>query len=809
MASLAPTFGRGAMTNNWVDIKNTDVVLAMGGNPAENHPCGFKWVIEAKLKRGAKLVSVDPRFHRTAAVSDHFVQIRAGTDIAFLGGLIHYTLEKKLFHEEYVKIHTSAPLLVKDSFAFADGVFSGWDEEKKKYDKTQWGYQLDEKGFAKTDPTLQDPRCVFQLLKQHFSRYTADKVAEITGCPKEGFLKAAELICSTGTADRVGTIMYALGWTHHSFSTQIIRTAAILQLLLGNIGRPGGGVNALRGHANIQGGTDHGMAYHALPGYLAIPKAAEQKVADYLDRITPKSLSPRSMNYWSNAPKFFNSLMKAWYGRHAVKENGFAYDWLPKVDGNYSWVFLFDDMLRGKLKGFLDFGMNPVANGPNTSKMIAALSKLDWMMVAECFATETAEFWRAPGVKSADVKTEVFLLPAGLFAEKDGSFTNSSRWAQWKQKALPPPGQAKNDQEILALIMQRVRELYAADAQAKFPDPVLKLTWDYSNVLDPALDEIAREINGHALEDLADAKGQTLAKKGQRLNGFALLREDGSTSSGNWIYCGSYPEEGNLMTRRDPRDPSGLGVYPGWAWNWPMNRRILYNRASADAQGRPWDPARSAIQWDGEKWTGDVPDLRATSRPEEQLGAFMMLPEGVAKLYAPEFNDGPFPEFYEPVEAPVENVLHPKHSANPVVPRFSTPFDALGTADEFPIVCTTFRLTEHFHYWTKHISYTAQIQPEFFVEMPEGLAQELKLGVADRVRVSTKRGSIEGKVVITKRIKPMSFGGKKVWQVALPIHWGFKGQVQGPMVNLLTHTAVDPNAYTPEYKGFLCKVEKI
>jgi formate dehydrogenase major subunit len=792
------------MTNGWTDIRNTDVVLCMGGNPAENHPCGFKWAIEAKRKRGAKIVCIDPRFNRTASVSDCFVQIRAGTDIAFLGGLIRYAIENKRFHEEYVRIHTTALFLPEPGFELgADGVFGGFNAEKNAYDKSKWKYQLGEKGFVKKAESLEDPACIFQQLRRHFSRYTSDAVAGICGCSKADFEKAAQIITSTGTPERAGTIMYALGWTHHSTSVQIIRSAAILQLLLGNVGRPGGGVNALRGHANIQGGTDHGVAFHALPGYLKMPVPSDTTVAKYLERTTPAPLSSTAMNYWANTPKFFVSLMKATFGTQATEKNEWGFSWIPKIDGNYSWVYIFDRMCRGQMKGFLDFGMNPVANGPNSEKIIAGLSNLDWMVVVEAFETETADFWK---VAKESPKTEVFLLPAAIFAEKDGSFTNSARWAQWKYKACEPPGEAMTDQEILARIFVRVRELYEKEGGV-LPEPIRALDWTYKNALAPSLDEVAREINGR---DLAT---------GKQLSGFAELKADGSTSSGDWLYCGSYTEAGNLMTRRDPRDPSGLGRYEGWAWNWPMNRRVMYNRASADAQGRPWDPTRTGIAWDGTKWVGDVPDLRADAAPGT-LDAFIMLPEGVAKLWAPDLADGPFPEHYEAAEHPIENPLHPKHSPNPVAIVLKGDLDRLGSPDQgYDVVATTFRLTEHFHFWTKHIAPEAMLQPEFFVEIPEGLAAEKHIQNEDRIRLSTPRGSIEGHALVTKRIRPLQVaGGKTVWQVGIPIHWGFKGRTEkgsgqgsgrGPLANLLTATVIDPNAFTPEYKTFLVKLEKV
>ncbi len=497
MASLAATFGRGAMTNGWVDIKNADVVLCMGGNPAENHPCGFKWAIEAKKTRNAKIVAVDPRFTRTAAVADVYSPIRMGTDIAYLLGIIRYAIEKKRFHEDYVKIHTNAPLLINPDFKFDDGLFSGFDEATGSYKRDTWAYQLDAKGEAKKDPTLEDPHCVFQLLKKHVDRYTPEMVEKVCGTPKDTFLKVAEVVTSTGNAQRVGTVMYALGWTQHSIGVQIIRTAAMLQLLLGNVGRPGGGVNALRGHSNIQGATDTAGVFDILPGYVKTPQAQWQSLKEYVEANTPKALGP-SMNYWQNYSKFMVSVLKACYGKSAKKENEFGYAWLPKVDGNYSWMFIFDDMYRGNSsraggqepgpEGLMTFGMNPVGIGPNTPKMIAAHSKLKWLVVVENHQVETATFWKAPkeygGADPSKIQTEVFQLPASNFAEKDGSFTNSARWIQWKWKALDPPGQIKTDQEILARIFLAVRDLYRKEG-GPAAEAVLNVDWSYTNPVAP------------------------------------------------------------------------------------------------------------------------------------------------------------------------------------------------------------------------------------------------------------------------------------------------------------------------------------
>jgi formate dehydrogenase major subunit len=473
-------------------------------------------------------------------------------------------------------------------------------------------------------------------------------------------------------------------------------------------------------------------------------------------------------------------------------------------------------MYQDRMEGLFSFGMNPVSNGPHSRKAVAALAKLKWLVVAENFEQETASFWRDDilslvDLAPEDVQTEVFLLPAANFAEKDGTFVNSARWIQWKWKALDPPGDARPDQEIIARIFLKVRELYERDGGTR-PEPIRSLNWWYSNPLSPSFDEVAKEINGWALEDVRDGSGTVVVRRGQQLSRFLDTLADGSTLSGNWLYIGMYTDQGNLTQRRSYDDPSGLGRYPEWAVSWPANRRILYNRCSADAQGRAWDPSRVGIAWNGERWIGDTPDYTVDSPPDANLGAFIMLPEGVARLFVPgQFVEGPWSEHYEHSESPVPNALHPEHSANPAVRPFGTPFDVLGTADEFPIVCTTYRLTEHFHYWTKNNPYAVQLQPEFFIEIPEKLAQEKGIANRDLVRVTSARGSLEGRAMVTRRIRPMQVGGREVYQIGFPIHWGFlgRGQQRGSLANLVTPTVVDPNSFAPEYKGFLVKLDKV
>jgi formate dehydrogenase major subunit len=841
------------MTNGWIDIKNTDMMLIMGGNPAENHPCGFKWALEAKRNRNAKMIVVDPRFTRTASTADLFLQIRAGADIAFLGGLIHYAIENNRIAKDYLAHYTNASFVIKEGFHLPeDGLYSGFDAAAKTYDKSTWNYEEggDVSGKPdvgsrspaaappKTPPalppsvahdlTLGHPRCVFQLLKKQYSRYTPEMVERITGIPKDQFLRAADLFTSIrkdGDMKKAATIIYAVGWTQHTFGTQIIRTAAMLQLLLGNVGRAGGGVNALRGHSNIQGATDLAGVFDILPGYLKMPNPGDADFAAYLKRITPGASKPApwdSFNYWSNTPKFAVSFLKAMYGDASTKQNDWAFHYLPKIDRNYSWTQIWDHMYRGEIEGVFAFGMNGVMIGPDTQKNIDALKKADWLVVGEIYPDETSEFWKAPGTTTDEmksIKTTVYRLPCASFAEKDGTMVNSARWLQWKNAALPPPGQARLDQDILAQIFLRVRSLYQKDG-GKFPDPILHATWAYTDPQHPSLTEVAKEINGKALGDLKDEKTGQEIKSGQQLPGFAWLKDDGTTSAGNWLYCGSWTEAGPQMQRRGTEDPSGLGIYPNWAWSWPANRRVLYNRASCDLEGKPWDPARRQVWWSeaSQKWVGnDVPDFKPDSAPKDHMGPFIMNPEGVGRLFVPlgAVADGPFPEHYEPFESPIQNPLHPNQSNNPIVKKLTTPADKFGTAQQgFTVVCTTYRLTEQYHYWTKNNLMNVQLIPEPFIEIPVELADEMGIRGAEKIKVSSARGTYIAKAFVTRRIKPMMIDGKKVYQIGLPIHQGFRGIAEDEErnartpANLLSPTVIDPNAFTPEFKGFLVKVEK-
>jgi len=800
------------MTNHWRDIRNADLVMINGANPAEAHPVGFQWMLRAKLERGAKMIHVDPRFTRTSAVADKHLRIRVGTDVAYFGGLINYVLQNDLIHREYVQYATNAGLVVKDGYSFTDGLFNGYDPQKRAYDPTKWAYETGPDGFATVN--IDHPRSVLNLMRAHYSRYTPDMVERITGIPQDQFLQVAQMVGEMGRPDKVMTIVYAVGLTHHTTGVQLIRSGAVLQLLLGNMGRPGGGMNAERGHANIQGNTDHAISWDILPGYLKVPAPGQRTIADYVTQSASKQLLPNSLNFFgANYRKFMVSLLKTWYGDAATAANEFAFDYLPKPQANASWLSIHDQALQGKMEGLMLSGMTATSIGPDSNQVLQALSKLKWLVVMDPFATTSSEFWRAPGMDASKIQTEVFMLPATHWIEKDGSFVNSGRWSQWKDQVLPPQGQSRHDHWILADLFARVRALYQQQG-GKFPAPILDLTLPYQNPRQPDLDELAQEING---KDLTS---------GQRLSTFANLKDDGSTTAGDWIYTGSYPPSGNLAKRRDgvqdpaKNDPTGMGFYPNWAWSWPLNRRVLYNRASADTAGRPWDPARPGISWDpvGKKWVGDVPDYPPTADPANPASPlpFIMTGEGTGRLFSNGVIDGPFPEHYEPVESPIDNPLHPTVSATPVAflyDKNAGRANRFGTSADYPYIATSYRLTEHEHYVTQNIPHLMQLQPEPFVEVPAELAKEKGIQTGDKVRVSSKRGKLEVRAVVTKRLGPLTVGDdkKKVYQIGIPIHWGFVGINTGQhwLANALTPFVGDANARTPEFKAFLVNIEKM
>lgn len=789
----------------------------MGGNAAEAHPCGFKWVTEAMEHRKAKFIVVDPRFTRSAAIADYYAPIRVGTDITFIAGVINYLLSNNKIHDEYVRSYTNATFLINGDFSFKDGLFSGYDEAKRSYDKKSWSYVMGSDGFVQVDASMKDPRCVYQLMKSHFSRYTPEKVSQICGTPKEQFLKVAQMISETSRPDKVMTILYALGWTQHSVGSQNIRTMAMVQLLLGNVGRPGGGVNALRGHANVQGITDMCAYSEVLSGYMLSPMESDDTREKYLSVRTPKALRPASMNFPQNFPKWNTSLLKAYYGDNAKKENDFGYHYLPKRDTAYDILSMFENMTQGKMNGLVCQGFNPIAALPNKAKLNKALANLKFMVVIDPLKTESAEFWKNFGemnnVKADDIKTEVIRLPSTCFAEDPGTFTSSGRVAQWHWAGGDPPGEAKSDREIISTIFTKVRELYAKEG-GKGKEPLMAVKWNYSNPKNPAPEEILKEISGRALVDLKDPKtGAVLFKAGEQLPGFAVLRDDGSTECGNWIYGGCWSQVGNLTARRNNADEGKMGIHQQWGYSWPANRRVLYNRAGADPSGKAWDPKRPTIQWDGSKWAGvDVPDIAPALPPA--TGPFIMNPEGVARLFAPAMAEGPFPEHYEPFETPVgKNLMHPNNPkvvSNPCARVFKSDAPTFGKMDEFPYAATTYRLTEHFHFWTKNAVSNAITQPQPFVEIGEALAKEKGIKNGDMVRVWSNRGQVKAVASVTKRIRALQVDGKTVHTVGVPIHWGFVGVAKnGFLANELTPFVGDANSQTPEFKAFLVNIAKV
>ncbi len=830
------------MTNHWIDFKNSDVFLIMGSNPASNHPVAFKWIQEAVDKRGAKIICVDPRFTQSAAKAHIYAPIRSGTDIAFLGGMIKYILDNNLYFEEYVKNYTNASFLVNPDFKLPgdnNGLFSGF--ENGKYVKDTWAYQTDAKGVIKKDPTLQDPNCVFQLLKKHYSRYNLDIVSRITGTPKEKLEEIYKLYASTGRPDKAGVELYAMGWTQHTTGTQNIRAMCIIQLLLGNIGIAGGGIAAMRGESNVQGSTDHGLLFHIWPGYLGVPTASMKTLKDYIEKKTPKTKEEKSLNWWKNFPKYAASFLRSMYGTNASLEE--AYQLLPKLDdgANYSWLAIFDQMYKGKFTGFFAWGMNPACSGAHSNKVRQALTKLDWLVNVNLFDNETGSFWRGPGMDPTKIKTEVFMLPCAASIEKEGSIANSGRWQQWRYKAVDPPGEAKPDGDIMSELFFRVKELYEREG-GPHKEAITKLTWPYGKKTltghfhyDPRM--VAAEINGYFLEDKKVEnplkKGEFKEfKKGDLVPSFAWLQDDGSTSSGCWIYCGSVTDKGILAMRRVSKDASGIGLYSEWAWCWPVNRRILYNGASVSPKGEPWDKKRPVIIWNGEKWIGDVPD--GAGDPGSGRPPFIMKPDGVASLFGPGLADGPFPEHYEPLECPVEKNLLSPQKHNPVIKRFDKPgigsdldvFASVEACDpRFPFICSTYRVSEHWQtgVLTRWCPWLAEMQPGIFCEISVDLAREKGIANGDKVIVKSARGEVEATAIVTPRFKPFNIDGKIVHQVGIPWHFGWittkdrkylpgdkKPEVftEGDAANLLTPFIGDANTMIPESKAFMVNVIK-
>ena len=798
------------MTNHWIDLKNSDCILIMGSNAAANHPISFKWVTKAK-ENGATVIHVDPRFTKTSTKADLYARIRSGADIAVLGGMIKYILDNDLIFKDYVVNYTNASFIIGDKFSFNDGIFAGYDPATKSYDKSQWAFAMDENGNPKKDPTLEDPRCVYQMLKKHYARYDLDKVCSISGMDKADLVKFYETYAATGKRDKAGTIMYAMGWTQHTVGVQNIRSMAMIQLLLGNIGIAGGGVNALRGESNVQGSTDHCLLYHILPGYLKTPKASQQTLAEYDAAYTPKSNDPKSANWWGNYPKYSASLIKAMWQDDEPKV---AYNYLPRLDSGkaseYSWLTLFDKMESGQFKGLFAWGMNPACSGANANKSRKALGNLDWMVNVNIFPNETGWFWEGPGMDPKTIKTEVFFLPCAVSIEKEGSITNSGRWMQWRYKGPDAPHGLKPDGDLMYELMSEIRHLYEKEGGV-YPEPITRLSWDgiaTNGVFDPH--KTAKLINGYFTRDVT-IKGK-LYKKGTLVPSFAYLQADGSTTSGNWLYCNSYTEKGNMAARRSlaqTPEQAKIGLYPNFSWCWPVNRRILYNRASVDLQGRPWNPEKPVIEWTGPttKWKGDVPD--GGWAPGTKY-AFIMRKHGFGQLFGPGRADGPFPEYYEPLECPVKK--HPFSSTlhNPTAISYSD--EAKAVCDpRYPLIGTTYRVTEHWQtgLMTRNCDWLTECEPQIFVEMSEELAKLKGIENGEKVNVESLRGKIWAIAIVTKRIKPFMVEGAVVHQVGLPWHFGWTWPKDGgDSANILTPSVGDPNTGIPETKAFMVNVTK-
>ena len=824
------------MTTNLIDIQNSDVIMATS-NFAENHPVGFQWVMKAK-ERGAKFIHVDPRFTRTSAVADIHVPLRSGTNIAFFGGLISYAIVNNLYFKDYVVHYTNASFLIDPAFKTATdggGLFTGLESTGKggvdphlaeTYKRDSWKYQLDGEGNPKRDLTLRDPSSVFQLMKRHYSRYTPEMVERVCGIPKEKFVQVAKLYCENSGPEKTGTITYALNLTQHTNGVQNIRALCMLQILLGNIGRPGGGVVALRGHANVQGATDLEVLYHELPGYLPMPlRDAHPDLKTYLEKVTPKG------GFWVNLPKFMVSLLKAFYGDAAKVENDYGYQWLPKrasADA-YSHQHIFVDMYKGVIKGFLADGQNPAVGGPNAKLARAALGKLDWLVVKDIFVTETAEFWKAPGVVAKDIKTEVFFLPAAPAAEKDGSLTNTMRLIQWHERAVKPPGDVTSDAEFFVSLAKRLQKMYAGSKKER-DQGFLAASFQYGDdPKEPNMELVLKEVNGYATADITDKDGKVVYKKGQALNTFAHMTDDGKTAGGCWIYTGVTVEgpDGKLINKSNLRKPADDKDYlaHGWGFAWPANRRILYNRASADLQGKPWSEKKKLVWWDpaapGQepdkkgKWVGlDVPDFNAFLAPDAKNGdkPFIMRADLVGAFFGP-LNDGPFPEHYEPVESPTKNLLS-KQQMNPVAKIWVVPDQkndlAPVASPDYPYVVTTYRLTEHHlsGVMSRYLPMLAELFHSHFAEISNELAAELGIKNGERITVATPRGKIHTTAMVTSRLKPFMIDGKKTHQIGIPWHWGYNGISKGDITNDLSATVGDPTVYIQETKAFLCSVKK-
>jgi formate dehydrogenase major subunit len=823
----------------------------MGSNMAENHPVGFQWVVEAR-ERGAVVQHIDPRFTRTSAMATKHVQIRAGSDIAFLGGIVSYILENERYFRDYVVNYTNAPVIVNEGFQDTedlDGLFSGWDAEKNQYDVTTWQYagmevhasagqreqgvgagetagaagaRLQHGEPPEMDETLAHPRCVFQLLKKHYSRYTPEAVAAICGCSADDFLEVAENVCANSGPERTGAFVYAVGWTQHTVGVQYIRTAAIVQQLLGNVGRPGGGVMALRGHASIQGSTDIPTLYNLLPGYLPMPHAhAYSGYEDYVE----KNSSPTG--WWGHMDAYFVSLMRAYFGQAVSADNDWGFDWLPRIDKDDSVYRSVMQMLDGNVKGFIVVGENPAVGSANSRLHRLAMANLDWLVVRDIVEIESAAFWYdSPEIESGELRTEeipteIFFLPAAAHTEKDGSFTNTQRLLQWHHQAVDPKADCRSDLWFYYHLGRIIRQKLA-DSNDPKNEPIKKLAWSYpthGDLEEPSADAVLREING------SDANGKALSS-------YTELKADGSTSCGCWIYCGCYAGDENQTARKKPYwEQESPRIAPEWAWAWPANRRILYNRASADPAGKPWSEGKRYVWWDGAngKWTstGDTPDFKEDKAPdyvppegaqaEDAIAGdhpFVMQADGRSWLFVPQgLVDGPLPTHYEPHESPFANPLY-QQRANPARQRFPrkenpyNPSDGQPGADAYPYVATTYRLTEHHTAggMTRFSPYLAELQPAMFCEVSPELAEERGLVHGGWATIVTARSAIEARVMVTDRLQPLQVVGRKLHQVGLPYHWGSRGLTTGGSANDLFPIVLDPDVHIQEVKAASCDI---
>jgi formate dehydrogenase major subunit len=833
---LGTSFGRGGATTAQQDLANADCILIEGSSMAEAHPVGFRWVMKAK-ERGATIIHVDPRFSRTSALSDIWVPIRAGGDIAFLGGLVRHIIENNLFFRDYVVDFTNASCILREHFRDAEegatGFFSGWNEQQRAYDKESWLYEGDEQSFPERDLTLQDRRCVFQALRRHFSRYTPEMVEKICGISPRLFHKVANALVAASGPDKTAAICYAVGWTQQSKGVQIIRTASILQLLLGNIGRPGGGILALRGHASIQGSTDVPTLYDILPGYLPMPRGdgSEETLREYLAHQT------KPTGLWYNTPAYFISLLKAYYGKNATAENDFGYDWVPKLTGNHSFFEYLYDMADGKMEGMFIMGQNPAVAAPNSRFLRTSLSKLKWLAVRDMVEIEAATFWRdSPEIergelKAEEIDTEVFFFPSAGHAENDGTFTNTQRLLQWRQKAIDPPGDCRSDDWFMNQLAVR---LMAKAKQSTDPvdQPLRALDWWYPEDKQGAAETeaVLAEINGWHTDPQPNGDGVVfgLNREGQphhgpQLNGYPELKDDGSTSCGCWIYSGVLgPDKINKANARQSKDYLGHG----WGFSWPGDRRIIYNRASASPTGEPWSERKKLVWWDRARntWTGGdhpdfpvgkSPDYRPT-RQEKGLDAipgnapFILHEDGLGWIYVPKgLQDGPFPTHYEPLESPVRNLLYSRDT-DPVVNWFTRQENRFAPPGDprFPYVLTTYRLTEHHTAggMSRFLSHLAELQPEMFAEISPELAMELKISNSDYVCIVTLRGAIESRALVSRRTRPLQINGKTVHQVAVPFHFGSAGPVRGDAANDLLAVSGEPNVTIMETKALACSI---